>query len=343
MKAFGKIRLAALCAAVCVLFMLCARGEAERGSVIVSLGDSYSSGEGNEPYYGQELPMAEKADNGDWLAHRSRNAWPGMLRFPGTDGAAVLYRAEPGTETAGDTVWYFQAASGAYTDHFYSRLRCPVRRGTVRRSGEEAYLEAQLSIFDTIPENGTDWVTLTLGGNDAGFIDLLTFCVTGVNVSDSRAREKTEEMWQKKEEMLRRKLTQAYRDIAARAGERARIIVAGYPCLFSENGSGPLISETEAQAANDAVKRLNGLIRECVEKCAGEGISISFVSVEEVFDGHGAGSDDPYLYSFSFIPTGEELALPGVSCRSLHPNEKGQQAYARCVQAEIDRLSAEIP
>ncbi len=43
---------------------------------MVSLGDSYSSGEGIEPFYGQNEPTADKVKNQDWLAHRSEKVGP---------------------------------------------------------------------------------------------------------------------------------------------------------------------------------------------------------------------------------------------------------------------------
>ena len=42
--------------------------------IIVSLGDSYSSGEGIDPFFGSDLPLAERVNNIDWLCHRSQNA-----------------------------------------------------------------------------------------------------------------------------------------------------------------------------------------------------------------------------------------------------------------------------
>lgn len=334
------IKLAAvICAAVCVFFLPGAEGETGRPAVLVSLGDSYSSGEGNEPYYGQELPLAEKADLADWRAHRSESGWAAMLMIPGTGHPAAFYKDGPDGNGAGEAVWYFRAASGALIDHLYIPQYRPVKRGTVTRSGDEAMLESQLSVFDLIPENGTDWVTLTLGGNDAGFLDLLTICITDPGFAGGNTGEKIQALWLERKEALRDELTRAYRDIAARAGKRARIIVAGYPCLLSEKGDGLLFSKSEAQAVNEAVRQLNALIRECAEKCAAEGIRISFVSVEEEFAGHGAGDEEPYLYSFSFIPTREETVMPGICCRSMHPNADGQRAFARCVQREMDRLS----
>ena len=59
----------------------------EGRKIMVSLGDSFSSGESIEPFYGQdEKKVAEKVKNHDWLAHRSQDSWPGMLTLPGVEG-----------------------------------------------------------------------------------------------------------------------------------------------------------------------------------------------------------------------------------------------------------------
>ena len=41
--------------------------------IVVSLGDSYSAGEGIEPFYGQGLAIKDKVLNEDWLAHPGRD------------------------------------------------------------------------------------------------------------------------------------------------------------------------------------------------------------------------------------------------------------------------------
>ena len=79
--------------------------KSEDSSVIVSMGDSYSSGEGIEPFFGQDLPLSLKVKNYSWLAHRSENAWSGMLSLPSLSGTM--------SENADN--WYFVAASGATT------------------------------------------------------------------------------------------------------------------------------------------------------------------------------------------------------------------------------------
>ena len=55
--------------------------------VVVSLGDSYSSGEGIEDFYGQEKEWEQRVKDEDWLAHRSTKSWPSLLKIPKADGS----------------------------------------------------------------------------------------------------------------------------------------------------------------------------------------------------------------------------------------------------------------
>jgi hypothetical protein len=88
--------------------------------IIVSLGDSYSSGEGIEPFYGQDDPLSEKVKNEDWLAHRSENAWSGMLTIPGVTGTMAENF---------DTHWFFAASSGAKTKHLLKKQKKEYSKG----------------------------------------------------------------------------------------------------------------------------------------------------------------------------------------------------------------------
>ena len=54
--------------------------------VIVSLGDSYSTGEGIEKFYSQDRSLRDRINDQDWRGHRSENSWPGQLRLNGVEG-----------------------------------------------------------------------------------------------------------------------------------------------------------------------------------------------------------------------------------------------------------------
>ena len=97
---------------------------------------------------------------------------------------------------------------------------------------------------------------------------------------------------------------------------------------------------------NAAAGMFNEEIRDVVEECRREGLNIRFVSVEAAFEGHGAYSEDPYINPvYSGIRDQDLLWNLLASYYSMHPNKKGAEAYARCVQEVIDALESgrEVP
>jgi lysophospholipase L1-like esterase len=108
--------------------------------VSVSLGDSYSSGEGERPY---DDGTARRFFNG---CHRSPNAWPRLL---------------------GVMAGHHLACSGAKTEHIVSKGKA--------RSGPDRFsqLEQLRALAGT---TDIDTVFLTIGGNDADFSGKIRSC-----------------------------------------------------------------------------------------------------------------------------------------------------------------------
>lgn len=312
--------------------------------VVVSLGDSFSSGEGNPPFYGQT--GSDKLNDHDWLAHRSPLAWPALLEFPGISGKTGDYRI---IQSNSPIQWYFVASSGAVTDDFTgSQLKPRNRDGYDENDNEGVPLPPQLDIFDSLEEGSVDYVTMTIGGNDVQFSKVietviagsadLDFCLTGDSL-DMLLSSLEDNMPSTIE-----KIYNTYGKVEDAAGEQAEIIVAGYPQLLHAHA--PFISEAEAQKVNDKVTFFNGQLAETVKKCdEDEGMKIHFVDVdvEPGFNGrHQAYSDDPWINPVYFGWRSEDLRqnikYTKASSYSIHPNEAGHQAYARCVNAEIERI-----
>ena len=342
--------LALLLCAVLLLPLMCFGTDAQaaavpkaHGTIIVSLGDSYSSGEGMEPFYGQDKDMSERCSDRDWLAHRSEKSWPGMLTLPMVDGMMREHR---------NVNWYFAAASGAETKHInrtgdlvpgkdyhYGEHEKPYNRDLVIGT---KYLPGQLDIFYDTPgldRNEVDYVTLTIGGNDLGFTKVLELCH---NIGPSKVHdfltEKLEHFFD--EGGVHDQLKMCYVRVH-NAAPKATIIVAGYPELLEYSGKGWPFDPAEAADINAAVRMLNKFIEQTVKECDREhdDFQICFVSVEDAFRGHQAYSDDPYIQSIHYGPNDQDLSVLSVaSAYSMHPNEKGAAAYAACVQAKINEL-----
>lgn len=85
-----QVRIMLLCIIILFLFPTnsyasAIKSEPQSSRIIVSMGDSYSAGEGITPFLGEYMSTEEMETRGiqglvefqDWLAHRSQNAWSG--------------------------------------------------------------------------------------------------------------------------------------------------------------------------------------------------------------------------------------------------------------------------
>lgn len=304
--------------------------------VVIALGDSYSSGEGTEPFYDQS--SRSKFDSEDWLAHRSTKAWPGLLGVNGT----VL-----NTMKDQNRGWYFAASSGAKTNHIlgtavdddvngqqtkeWSRWNGPV----TQESGKKT-LPCQADVLRA--HMGTiDYVTLTMGGNDLGFKKIVETAVTDFDfIHHGGLKQKLREAIDLFEENngVKSTLLNMYDFIHDTAGSQSKVIVAGYPHLFPHGGIN-LVSSERAQLINAAVDTFDTEMRSAV---ASSGKSyVRFVDVRSEFAGH----ECEYMNDIYLFAQEQDIKRDFISAYSVHPNAQGHEAYARAVQEVLDDLERE--
>lgn len=342
--------------------------EDDRDLVIVSMGDSYSSGEGIEPFYHQKpYDMdQEYTPTEDWLAHRSKLAWGGQLSLYGIKMSTHRYDPLDLFTSFREPHWFFVASSGAESKHIADERQKKEYSLRVKNSLDDSnsrqtyhsqwgsqYLPLQISVFDTIDSLGlkADYVTLTLGGNDVGFTEIIKKALLENDFVNFNGKKTLLDTLLKRVEhfpdMYAPSIRQAYKSILDHAGEQAHLIVAGYPHIFSTNkdglSTGILFSSPNRSRVNWAIDRFNQYLADLITELnlyyeyKGR---ISFVDVEPGFRFHGAYSENPYINRLDFLAEYQDL-LSGVSAYSMHPNAKGAKVYAACVQEEIDRLETE--
>jgi lysophospholipase L1-like esterase len=343
-----------------------ANGDDDDPIIVVSLGDSYSSGEGIEKFYGQDKSLSERIEDEDWLAHRSTLSWPGLLKIPGVAGTMSDYKVDVGSTGTGSVQWYFGAVSGAktknfkqiggkntqqiitYNKGFWSGL------GRYYLSGSKV-MPYQLDVFNDI-QGKVDYVTLTIGGNDVDFAGVITKCVMessyletaietealGAPLLGTGLERKLYNLWKNVDETMA-KIKRVYENIEEAAGKQAAIIVAGYPQLLDKNGKGAAISKQEATEVNKKVSAFNDKIEALVAECRASGMNIYFVDVEDEFDGHQAYSSNAWINKIYFGTKSQDTnELAVASSYSVHPNKKGAEAYARCVNAKIAEIEGDV-
>lgn len=300
--------------------------------IIVSLGDSYSSGEGIKPFYGQDNKVSDGVVNQDWLAHRSTKAWGGMLTLDGVTGTMADHKG---------TNWFFAAASGAEIKHLTQTQEKTYNfdwnntNYSSETDTEPATLPPQLDILNGLTLTSNDYITITIGGNDIGFVEIMTTAVTDtaenlqISIKNKKSSFNNE---------IKKNLKDAYLAIADKAGDAA-IIVAGYPYLVA--ASDDAFSAEKAGIMKDAVDWFNDEIISIVNGLRNSGMKIYFADVRSSFEGHEAYSSEPYINAFAFGLGSDNddidktaLAWSG----SFHPNASGADAYAEAVQEVIDTI-----
>ncbi|MEU8709435.1 SGNH/GDSL hydrolase family protein [Streptomyces sp. NPDC048565] len=151
----------------------------------------------------------------------------------------------------------------------------------------------------------TTLVSVTAGGNDVGFADVMQTCVLQ---SEANCVARVNTAVSQMQGSLPGQLDSLYAGISSRAPQ-AHVVVLGYPRFYQLSGSCIAgLTETERGAINDASDVLNGVL---AKRAADAGFTYS--SVVDEFTGHELCSGDAWIHSVSIPVT-----------NSYHPKAIGQ-------------------
>jgi hypothetical protein len=247
----------------------------------VSLGDSYSAGEGSGPPFDVGTNVARNR------CHRSPLAWPRLLGVRG-DSHLACSGARIENLTAGQTPLP------------------PDDRGQLTRLAETPVAPTH--------------VLVTLGGNDAGFVDIVRQCVVGYCVpliaADSARLP-----------ALGVRLEDAYRDIAA-AARGGRVLVVGYPELIPERPPRGLrciwLGDREVPATLGFIASLNATIADAARRAG-----VEFVPTGDAFDGHELCTASSWVFPILLNPF-------SINPQQAHPRPPGQAAMAQRVRTYLE-------
>lgn len=166
----------------------------------------------------------------------------------------------------------------------------------------------------------TDLVTITAGGNNLGFGNIVGSCAAVAFGNPTKATDCGAASAYAEAQLTSGHL---YADVISMiqsvhaAAPNARIVVTGYPYLLEPIDPGradPLALFT--YQATKLADSLDGTIALAVTDAATGGIHVKYVDVRNAFRGHGILTPDPWINFNS--PTLAD---------NFHPNAKGYQAY----------------
>lgn len=370
----------------------------------VALGDSFSSGEGTRDFddgtnttrYPTEVSrvapglFVERPIDGAPYNLCRRSPWaPARLLEPGNhrsiarvaqpyqidhracSGAKIADVAE-GTETYlnGQPV----SAAGAGTagalnggEGQGSRFCTVVRTGVPfapTRSGDPCrdyrYQGPQVAALNA----NTDLVTISIGGNDIGFGDMIQACVRILaQFNDCRGRfvRDGSDAISNRIQAVKPELVALYEALATRA-PNARVLVVGYPQLMRKDGGGDrncLVGRIGSEEAadriwiRDRIIELNRAIRDAARTARTQLIAsnlnsqVEYVDIENVLAGHELCTDHEFANQARVRPEAGRGYWVNVDenekRNSFHPNPTGYQRMAARLALYIERPAGSVP
>lgn len=280
---------------------LCSNECVDRTFAYTGIGDSYASGEGAGSYF-SETDRADPFND----CHRSTHAYARLLGW-GLAPGRIAELTEDGYE------FNFGACSGAESPHVYEEEQ-------VLDDGEATHRLQSLYLQDAV-----DLITVSLGGNDLGFADVVKGCALK---SDCRPELPTDQQ-------IRSVVYTSVRPVLTdlrNEESNPTVFLFGYPSLFAEvdcedlvptlggrNLPGRSISKAEQTALNERAVKLNEELAE-----AATSVGVHFVPVD--FEGHELCSEDPWLVG---INEWDRDARVSDGDQRMHPTREGQQEYER--------------
>ncbi|MFC4065490.1 golvesin C-terminal-like domain-containing protein [Actinoplanes subglobosus] len=330
----------------------------------VALGDSYSSGEGTAPYdRNSDVKRGNGGPTDNNACHRSTTgAYPRQIKLPGSDQTIEQQAA------AGQASFAFLACSGATTTAVATEAvnNPPAASDSAGHTdwGSARFQHGEMTQVDQgYLDVDTTHVTISIGGNDARFAEVLRGCILrladGCELDDyklTRNNDKVDpealNVYETKliRDWLPAKLKATYRAIHRRA-PNAKIVVVGYPQMRPDeeaNGTCWGMSGVTGVFLNELTHHLTAATMKAVSEIHDEGVDIRYINstlrwriVEDDESKHWAcqnilSGEDDARWTEAVLGKSEDGSGdsdPGAG--SWHPNSTGQQQMAYMVNSVL--------
>ena len=322
---------------------------------VVALGDSYSAGEGaSEPdggddYYRETDTNGELGDKeGRNACHRSPHAWSRQATLASSPSRTIGTRADS-WDTSID--FQFHACAGARTFNLLPELTAPAGpkpRNPFGRDADGQYGEVSQLDKGYLDENTTH-VTLSVGGNDARFVDIIKQCIYEAGLYDCQETRFTGDSEPLKTTVPRNisgpvktAIMQVLTEIRRRA-PNARIVLMGYPRLLNNQGACMAgINPSEGAWIDDMADEMATTMSEVASAASAQGIPTWFSDPRDEFDGKGICGDPATIHGIVTNTTAGDkpknlLQLPP-SQQSFHPKISGATLYAASLNETLRRM-----
>lgn len=296
----------------------------------IGLGDSYTSGEGAFDY----LPGTDTPDN---TCHLSARSYPLLL-------TADLFSAAGGHSVA---------CSGAVIDDIGSTDSN--YRGQVKHGEPILNVQSDQILADFLPgyvpqvtfvsRYQPRVVTVSIGGNDIGFGDILQKCVVprlSRYLSDETCYN-TYESRQEVVDLVNRTVprwTALYRQLTA-ASPGATVYAIGYPSVVNDTGKCPLnvnLGKSELEFAEELIHYLDSAIQQ-----AAGAAGVPYVDISRALAGHRLCEAAGNAVAVNGLTVGNDFGALGIGLlgrESYHPNALGHELIEQAILRQTNNLTS---
>lgn len=306
----------------------------------LALGDSFSSGEGDESdgnYY--TLGTDDEYEK----CHLSMRSYPyliaNMLSMSPDYMKSVACSGAMTVDVVGSDDNYWGQGDRLSTKG--SNLDLP-QKTSAQVDAMDKYLPGRVHQISFVKASQPAIITIGIGGNDAGFMEKLKACV-GPGTCSWANNAKDKEKTAAEIKRLFDPLVQTYLDLRS-ASPYSQIYAIGYPKVISTTGecdalTGYLLDASERQFMNEGIIYLNQVIA-----AAALNAGIKYVDVQESFGSSVlCGSEEPS--AMNAVRTGDDASpidkanwFKIIGQESFHPNSLGHADIANAIVASVDIL-----
>lgn len=317
------------------VYVMSPKGSVRSLTDYLALGDSYTSGEGAFDYM-------NGTDSGENSCHLSVNSYPLLV-------TRALYSSSGGHSVA---------CSGAVINDLGSTS--PNYRGQVRGGFSFAQLQQDHAAFLSsimasyapgyvaqhrfAKQYQPATITVSIGGNDIGFGDILARCVMpriSLHHSDNDCYNTYEDR-QELISLIDRTIprwTALYRELLADA-PGTRLYAVGYPQIVADTGNCALnvhLSQNEREFAEELTDYLN----HAVQKAAGAA-GATYVDIGDALKGHRLCEAASYDVAVNGLTAGKDAGILGIGLldkESYHPNALGHALIEQAILKQTHNLT----
>lgn len=304
----------------------------------IGLGDSYTAGEGAFDY------MAG-TDGPDNMCHLSPHSYPLLLTRD------LFGRGGHSAACSGAVIDDIGSTDGGYKGQVMggeSLSELQRSNPLFLESVESGFLPGYVAQQRFVKRWQPAIVSVSIGGNDIGFGDMLQNCVEphiSRHLSDNTCYNTYEERLELANLIDRTvpRWAGLYGQLK-RESPGTRFYAIGYPQIAVDNGncgSNVQLNRSELEFANETVNYLNRDIRK-----AAEGAGVAYVDIGQALKGHRLCEAAGYDLAVNGLTAGGDAGPFGVGIlgkESYHPNGFGQELIEQYILKQTHSLSVPVP